>query len=107
MFNGISKLLAIVILGLGIWSGYQYQKINNLIAKNQLQAQTISRLEMIQRNLQLALVQEQQAVVSQQKKVNELRKQTESRREKVRVIFKDSPCANTPLPRGIIEQLHD
>lgn len=106
MFSGISKLLAVVILGLGIWSGYQYQKIDSLIAKNRTQAQTILQLETAQKHLQLALKQEQQAVVSQRKVADKLRKQTESKREKVKVIFKDSPCANTALPDGVIEQLH-
>lgn len=107
MFNGLSKILGCVILGLCLWLGYQYQKIDSLMAKNQTQAQTISQLEAMQQHLQLALEQEQQAVVFQQKKVTQLRKQTESRREKVKVIFKDSPCANTALPDGVVEQLHD
>ncbi|QIM65254.1 DUF2570 family protein [Frederiksenia canicola] len=110
MFGGFNRIiyggLAAVILGLGVWSGYQYQKIGRLTAENQTQAQTILRLEASQQHLEQALLHEQQAVRSREKFANQLRKQVESKREKVKVIFKDSPCANTALPDGVIEQLH-
>lgn len=109
MFSRISQAiiggLAIVILGLGIWSWRQSQMISGLQATNQAQAQTISQLEQTQERLNQQLIDEQQAVIFQQKIANELKAKAETKREKVRVIFKDSPCANTDLPSGVVEQL--
>lgn len=95
----------IVILGLGVWSWRQSSEIDNLQATNQAQAQTIIQLELEQLTLHQALMEEKQAVEEQQKIANELKAKAETKREKVRVIFKDSPCANTDLPSGVIEQL--
>lgn len=109
MFSRLNQLIyggcAMVILGLSIWSWWQSSEIDSLQATNQAQAQTILQLEQNQERLNQQLIAEQQAVIFQQKIANELKAKAESKREKVRVIFKDSPCANTDLPSGVIEQL--
>ncbi|MGX2974474.1 DUF2570 family protein [Ursidibacter arcticus] len=109
MFSRINQIiyggLVAVILGLGVWSWYQGQKVDSLQAENHAQAQTIIQLELETATLHQALMEEQQAVEKQQQITNELKAKAESKREKVRIIFKDSPCANTDLPSGVIEQL--
>ena len=109
MFSRLNQLIyggcAIVILGLFAWLWVQSRQIDSLKADNQNQAQTILQLELEQATLHQALMEEKQAVEEQQKIANELKAKTETKREKVRVIFKDSPCANTDLPSGVIEQL--
>lgn len=109
MFSRVNQIIvggcAVVILGLSIWSWRQSSEIDSLQATNQAQAQTILQLEQNQERLNQQLIAEQQAVIFQQKIANELKAKAESKREKVRVIFKDSPCANTDLPSGVIEQL--
>ena len=79
--------------------------ISSLQAMNQTQAQTISQLEQNQEMLNQQLQAEQKAVEQQQKLTNELKAKVETKREKVRVIFKDNQCANAHLPDGVIEQL--
>lgn len=109
IFNGVGSAVKItallLILGLSVWSWRQSSEIDSLQATNQTQAQTISQLEKNQKMLNQQLQAEQKAVEQQQKLTNELKAKEETRREKVRVIFKDSPCANTDLPSGVIEQL--
>ena len=109
MFNRVNQIiyggLVAVILGLGIWSWRQSSEIDSLQATNQAQAQSILQLEQNQERLSQQLQAEQQAVEKQQQITNELKAKAESKREKVRIIFKDSPCANTDLPNGVIEQL--
>lgn len=109
MFSRFNPLIyggcAIVILGLCSWLWVQFQQIDSLKADNQTQAQTILQLELERATLHQALMAEQQAVIFQQKLANQFKNQAESKREKVSVIFKESPCANTDLPSGIIEQL--
>ncbi|MGX2973735.1 DUF2570 family protein [Ursidibacter arcticus] len=97
--------LIVLILGLGVWSWRQSSEIDSLQATNHAQAQAIIQFELEQATLHQALMEEKQAVEKQQKFANELKAKSESKREKARVIFKDSPCANTALPSGIVEQL--
>ncbi|MBN6711119.1 DUF2570 family protein [Haemophilus haemoglobinophilus] len=109
IFNSLGSAVILtallLILGLGVWSWRQSQIISSLQATNQTQAQTISQLEQNQEILNQQLQAEQKAVEQQQKLVNQFKSQAESKREKVRVIFKDNQCANTHLPSGVIEQL--
>lgn len=86
-------------LGLGVALWVQTARLDSLHAKHAAQAQTL-----VQLNHQLNA--ERQAVISQQQIANQLKAQSEQAREKVRIIFKDSPCANTALPAGVAHQLH-
>ena len=109
IFNGVGSAVKItallLILGLSVWSWRQSQMISSLQATNQTQAQTISQLEQNQEMLNQQLQAEQKAVEQQQKLTNELKAKAETKREKVRVIFKNNQCANTHLPSDVIEQL--
>lgn len=109
MFSRLNQLIyggcTIVILGLSSWLWVQSRQIENLEADNQNQAQTIIQLELEQLTLHQALMEEKQAVEDQQKIANELKAKAETKRDKVRVIFKDNQCANAHLPSGVVEQL--
>lgn len=106
MFSRISQAiiggLAIVILGLGIWSWRQSSEITSLQATNQAQAQTISQLEQNQERLNHQLQAEQQAVEKQRQITHELKTKSEQSREKVRIILQKEPCANTVMPDDVI-----
>lgn len=103
----MNKVYILIVLGaIYVFSlGWQQMRISTLEAENSTQAQTIIQLELEQETLHQALMEEKQAIEQQQKLTNELKAKAETKREKVRVIFKDSPCANTDLPSGVIEQL--
>lgn len=105
MFSWISKSLILVILGLCSWSGYQYQKINSLMAKTRTQAQAIYQLEQNQSRLNQQLRAEQQAVEEQRKVANALRIKSEQSREKVRVILQKEPCGHTAMPVDVINSI--
>ncbi|OOS01307.1 hypothetical protein B0186_04115 [Canicola haemoglobinophilus] len=105
MSHRIIIVLLTVILGLGVWSWRQSQMISSLQATNQAQAQTIEQLNKTNEQLNNQLIAEQKAIEQQRELANQFKSQAESKREKVRVIFKDNQCANTDLPSGVIEQL--
>lgn len=114
MFSRISQAiigaLAIVILGLGVWSWWQSSEIDSLQATNQTQAQTILQLEQNQERLNQQLQAEQQAVEKQQRIANELKAKSEQSREKVRIILQKEPCAQTAMPSDVtdsIKRLHN
>ena len=114
MFSRLNQIiyggLAAVILGLGVWSWYQGQKVDSLQAENHAQAQTISQLEQNQERLNQQLQAEQQAVEKQQQITNELKVKSEQSREKVRIILQKEPCANTLMPSDVtdsIKRLHN
>lgn len=110
---GLIALLAIVA-GLGGRAWYLQSVVSKmetaqtkLKAEIEEQATTIGFQENQIVRLEQALEREKQAVISQQKIANELKNRTQSKQEKVRVVFKTEkvPCANEPLPRAVIEQL--
>lgn len=109
MFSQVNQIIAgglgAVILGLSVWSWWQSSKIDSLQATNQAQARTIEQMNLFNEQLNTQLKAEQQAAISQQQLTRELKAKSEQAHEKVRVIFKNSPCANTALPAGVIEQL--
>ncbi|OOH89552.1 hypothetical protein BMT54_06435 [Pasteurellaceae bacterium 15-036681] len=110
MFNGLSKILIVVILGLCAWLWGQYQIMSSLKAENLTQAQTIAQQQAANKELAYQLEVEKQAVEIQQKIANELRKQTETKREQIKTILVKEPCAHTTMPgdvRSGIEQLHE
>lgn len=94
-----------LVLGLCGWCWVQWQRIDNLKAENRTQAQTITKLETMQKHLKLALKQEQQAVIYQQNLAKKLKAEMGNKREKVKVILQKEPCAAVPLPNDVIKQL--
>lgn len=105
MFSRFNVALTAVILGLcvGLWG--QHQTVLHLRAENLTQAQTIIEQEQANANLTIQLEQEIEAVRNQQEIVIELRKQAEVKRESIKTILVKEPCANTAMPRAVIEQL--
>ena len=105
MFNWISGSLAIVILGLCVWSWGQSHRIDSLKAENQTQAQTIEQQQEANHKLTMQLQQEQQAVEKQQKIANQLRKQVKQSNEQIKIILQKEPCGVTALPRPVVDEL--
>lgn len=99
-------IAAATLLGLCVALWVQTQRIDSLKADNAAQAQSIEQLNRFNEQMNRQLKAEQQAVISQQKIANELKTKSEQVREQVRIIFKDSPCASTALPAGVVERLH-
>ena len=105
MFNRFNVALTAVILGLCVWLWGQHQTVLHLRAENLTQAQTIVEQEQANANLTIQLEQEIEAVRNQQEIVIELRKQAEVKRESIKTSLVKEPCANTAMPRAVIEQL--
>ncbi len=105
MFSRFNVALTAVILGLCVWLWGQHQTVLHLRAENLTQAQTIVEQEQANANLTLQLEQEIEAVRNQQAITIELRKQAEVKRESIKTILVKEPCANTAMPRAVIEQL--
>lgn len=105
MLNGLSKILCAVILGLGVWSWYQGQKVDSLKAENHAQAQTILQLEQNQQRLTQQLVMEREAVEQQQRLSSQFRAKAEQSREKVKVILQKEPCGVTAMPSDVIDSI--
>lgn len=105
MLNGLSKILCAVILGLVVWSWWQSSEITSLKTTNHAQAQTITELQQVQRHLEIALKQEQQANERQQQLANQLRKKSEQARDKVKVILQKEPCGVTAMPSDVIDSI--
>lgn len=106
MFNPIAKILMVLTACLIGWGVYQSNRIDELTAENTQQAELISQQQTVNQQLTVQIEQERQAVVSQQKLATALRTQMETKREQVKTILVKEPCSATPLPRGVIEQLH-
>ncbi len=105
MFSRFNVALTAVILGLCVWLWGQHQTVLQLRAENLTQAQTIVEQEQANANLTIQLEQEIEAVRNQQQIVIELRKQAEVKRESIKTSLVKEPCANTAMPRAVIEQL--
>ncbi|NBI40175.1 DUF2570 domain-containing protein [[Haemophilus] felis] len=100
------KLTAVLlILGLcfGLW--VQTQRIGSLNAENQAQAQSIEQLNRFNEQVNKQLKTEQQAVLEQQKLTSELRAKVEQAKNDVKTHLQQEPCANTALPRAVVDSL--
>ncbi|NBI43855.1 DUF2570 domain-containing protein, partial [[Haemophilus] felis] len=100
------KLTAVLlILGLcfGLW--VQTQRIGSLNAENQAQAQSIEQLNRFNEQVNKQLKAEQQAVLEQQKLTSELRAKVEQAKNDVKTHLQQEPCANTALPRAVVDSL--
>lgn len=105
MFGWLTKPLIILILCLGVWLGYQSHQISNLRATNQAQAQIIKQQQLTNQQLSNQLEEERQAIERQQQITNQIRKESEGKREKVKLILEHEDAAKTLLPNSVLEQL--
>lgn len=98
--------IAITILGLCGWIWHQSKNIDELRAKNQVQAQTIKQQEETNKTLNAALQQERAAVIAQQQRNEEIERIATENAESVKTIIKTQPCAHTRLPQSALERLY-
>ena len=99
--NYLIGALALIVLGLWIWSRYQHSNIIDLRAENQTQAQAIKQQEEANQALNLALQQERDAVIEQQQENAKIEDEANAKAETIRTIIKTQPCARTRLPEPI------
>lgn len=102
---GLNQILAAAILGLCGWIWYQSDTISDIRAENQEQAQTIKQQEEANKALNVALQQEREAVIEQQQRNEEIERMATENAESVKTIIKTQPCANTRLPKSVIDRL--
>ena len=102
---GLNQILAAAILGLCGWIWCQSDTISDIRAENQEQAQTIKQQEEANKALNVALQQEREAVIEQQQRNEELERMATENAESVKTIIKTQPCANTRLPKSVIDRL--
>ena len=102
---GLNQILAAAILGLCGWIWCQSDTISDIRAENQEQAQTIKQQEEANKALNVALQQEREAVIEQQQRNEEIERMATENAESVKTIIKTQPCANTRLPKSVIDRL--
>lgn len=109
MFNKLSQLLFLAILGLCVWLWYQSHIISSLRADNLAQVQTIAQQQQANQRLIATLEQERQAVEKSQKIANELQNKVEMVQSEIKSILAKDNCAKANLPNGVadgIKRLH-
>lgn len=96
-----------VVVVIGVSSAFIHQRnvMNRLIKENAEQKLLIAEQQLANQQLSTQLEQERQAVEIQQQIANELRQKVEVKRESIKKILVKEPCANTDMPRTVIEQL--
>lgn len=96
-----------VVVVIGVSSAFIHQRsvMNRLIKENAEQKMLIAEQQLANQHLNTQLEQERQAVEIQQRIANELRQKVETKRESIKKILVKEPCANTDMPRTVIEQL--
>ena len=102
---GLNQIFTAAILGLCGWIWYQSNTISGIRAENQAQAQTIKQQEEANKALNVALQQEREAVIEQQQRNEEIERMATENAESVKTIIKTQPCANTRLPKSVIDRL--
>lgn len=96
--------MVIVLGGAGAFF-HQNNMLKKLAQENVEQKLLIEEQATINQALTFQLEQEIEAVRHQQAITIELRKQAEVKRESIKTILVKEPCANTAMPRAVIEQL--
>lgn len=109
MLAGFKRYIALIGLVLILFlSGnmyYQRTQLQKLRTENKAQQAIIAEQQKLNQTLQQNLDKERQAVEVQQKVINQLKTESEVKREKVKVILQKEPCAARRLPRGVVSQL--
>ena len=96
--------MVIVLGGAGAFF-HQNNMLKKLAQENVEQKLLIEEQATVNQALTVQLEQEIDAVGNQQQIVIELRKQAEVKRESIKTSLVKEPCANTAMPRAVIEQL--
>ena len=85
---------------------YQSSVIDELEITTKQQENTIQQQEDANKSLSLALQQERNAVIEQQRRNDEIERVATENVESVNTIIKTQPCANTRLPQSVLDRLY-
>ena len=86
---------------------YQSSVIDELEITTKQQENTIQQQEDANKSLSLALQQERDAVIEQQRRNDEIERIATENAESVKTIIKTQPCAHTRLPQSVLDRLHE
>lgn len=103
--SAVNLTALLLILGLCVALWVQTQRLGSLQAENAAQAQSIERLNKFNEQMSRQLKAEQQAVIEQQKLTSELKAKAEQAQDDVKTHLQQEPCANTALPRAVVDSL--
>ena len=96
---------AVVVVLFGVLR-YQSSVIDELEITTKQQENTIQQQEDANKSLSLALQQERDAVIEQQRRNDEIERIATENAESVKTIIKTQPCAHTRLPQSVLDRLH-
>lgn len=97
---------AVVVVLFGVLR-YQSSVIDELEITTKQQENTIQQQEDANKSLSLALQQERDAVIEQQRRNDEIERIATENAESVKTIIKTQPCAHTRLPQSVLDRLHE
>ncbi len=87
------------------WIWFQHGTINDLKAKNQVQANLIAEQEQVNQSLKNTIEIERQAVEQQRVIHDEIKQASQDKIQVVRKIIKTQPCYSTRINDDAIERL--
>ena len=96
---------AVVVVLFGVLR-YQSSVIDELEITTKQQENTIQQQEDANKSLSLALQQERDAVIEQQRRNDEIERIATENAESVKTIIKTQPCAHTRLPQSVLDRLY-
>lgn len=105
MFNKLSLIFLAVVVSLCGWIWFQRGTINDLKAKNQVQANLIAEQEQVNQSLKNTIEIERQAVEQQRVIHDEIKQASQDKIQAVRKIIKTQPCYSTRINNSAIERL--
>ncbi|HHE3654174.1 TPA: DUF2570 family protein [Pasteurella multocida] len=105
MFNGLTKILAILILGLCALLWVQYQILSNIKARNIAQAQIISQQSESIRSLKQQEETNRQLTIKLSKLESESRSKADEAINSISHSEKSTDAFNTRAPRSIVDFL--
>ena len=97
--------LALAVLGLGVWSRYQFSNIVNLRAENQTQAQTLSQQIADIEKLKQDAIENQRIMLELSKQEAEARSESDEVIKSIPHEVKSSSPYNAIAPRNVVEFL--
>ena len=103
--NILNQLFLAVILGLGGWIWYQGSTIDEMTAKNQAQAQTISQQSADIEKLKQEAVENQRILLELSKQEAEARSESDEVIKSIPQDIKQSHPYNASAPRNVVEFL--
>ena len=105
MFDKLSLIFLAVVVSLCGWIWFQRGTINDLKAKNQVQANLIAEQEQVNQSLKDTIEIERQAVEQQRAMHDEIKQASQDKIQAVRKIIKTQPCYSTRINDDAIERL--